>query len=118
MHRKRVFEDFEIKHFGEYHDLYVKSDTHYFQLIFSKTLEKNAKFPSTHGLAWQAAFLKKQEKLLNDIDMLLMVEKGIRGIICNRIHWYEKATNNYMEDFDENKESSYLSHWDANNLYG
>ena len=56
MHRKRVFEDFEIKHFGEYHDLYVKSDTHYFQLIFSKTLEKNAKFPSTHGLAWQAAF--------------------------------------------------------------
>ena len=91
---------------------------HYFQLIFSKTLEKNAKFPSTHGLAWQAAFLKKQEKLLNDIDMLLMVEKGIRGIICNRIHWYEKATNKYMEDFDENKESSYLSHWDANNLYG
>ena len=50
--------------------------------------------------------------------MLLMVEKGIRGIICNRIHWYEKATNKYIEDFDENKESSYLSHWDANNLYG
>ena len=35
---------------------------HYFQLIFSKILEKNAKFPSTHGLAWQAAFYKKQEK--------------------------------------------------------
>ena len=29
--------------------------------------------------------------------MLLMVEKGIRGIICNRIHWYEKATDKYMK---------------------
>ena len=40
---------------------------------------------SAHGLAWKAA-LKKTEvklKLLTDIDMLLMVEKGIRGGICN-----------------------------------
>ena len=27
MHAKRVCKDFEIKHFGEYHDLYFKSDT-------------------------------------------------------------------------------------------
>ena len=25
--RKRVFKDFEIKNLGEYHDLYLKSDT-------------------------------------------------------------------------------------------
>ena len=25
--------------------------------------------------------------LLTDIDMLLMVEKGIRGGICNATHW-------------------------------
>ena len=27
MHGKRVFKDFEIKNLGEYHDLYLKSDT-------------------------------------------------------------------------------------------
>ena len=27
MRRKRVCKDFEITHFGEYHDLYLKSDT-------------------------------------------------------------------------------------------
>ena len=26
-HAKRVCKDFEIKHLGEYHDLYVQSDT-------------------------------------------------------------------------------------------
>ena len=27
MHAKRVYKDFEIKNLGEYHDLYVQSDT-------------------------------------------------------------------------------------------
>ena len=27
MHGRRVCKDFEIKNFGEYHDLYLKSDT-------------------------------------------------------------------------------------------
>ena len=49
--------------------------------------------------------------------MLLMVEKGIRGRICNTIHQYAKANNKYMKDYDENKES-YLRYWDVNNLYG
>ena len=46
-----------------------------------------AKFLSTPGLAWQAALKKTKVKLdlLTEIDMLLMVEKGIRGGICNFI---------------------------------
>ena len=48
--------------------------------------------------------------------MLLMVEKGIRGGIWNAVHHYATANNKYAEDYDENKESSYLQYWDVNNL--
>ena len=46
-----------------------------------------------------------------------MVEKGIRGGICNRIHRYANANNKYMKDYGKNKESPYLKYWDVNNLY-
>ena len=39
--------------------------------------------------------------LLNDIDMLLMVEKGIRGRVTQSIYRYVKANNNHMKDYDK-----------------
>ena len=56
--------------------------------------------------------------LLTNIDMFLMVEKGIRRGICHSIYWYVKANNKYMKNYDKNKKSSYLQYWDVNNLYG
>ena len=46
------------------------------------------KFILAPGLAWQAALKRTGVKLdfLTDINMLLMVEKGIRGGICHTIH--------------------------------
>ena len=41
--------------------------------------------------------------------MLLMVEKGIGGGICNIIHRYAKANNKYMKDYNKDKESSYIN---------
>ena len=79
-----------------------------------------AHFLSALGLAWQA-FFKKAEvilELLTDIDMLLMVERGIRGWICHAIDRYAKANNKYMKNYDKDMELSYLEYLDANNLYG
>ena len=126
MQAKRVCKDFEIKNLGEYHDLHFKSDTLLLADVF-KNVRKvclniyhldPAKSLSAPGLAWQATLKKTEVKLelLTDINMVLMVEKGIRGGICNTIHRYAKANNKYMKDYD--KESSYLKYWDINNLYG
>ena len=50
--------------------------------------------------------------------MLLMVEKGIRGGICQAIHRYAKTNNKYMKYLHKNIESSYLIYLHANSLYG
>ena len=66
-----------------------------------------ATFISAPGLVWQAVLKKAEEELdlLTDTDMLLMIEMGIRGGICNSIHRYVKANNKYTKDHDKNKES-------------
>ena len=79
-----------------------------------------AHFLSAPGLAWQACFKKANVnlELLTDVDMLLMVEAGIRGGMCQPVHRYAKANSKYMKNYNKNIESSYLIYLDANNLYG
>ena len=96
MHVKRICKNFEMKNLGEYHDLYIQSDTLLLPDVFENFRNiclkiyklYPAKFLSAPGLAWQAAFKKTKVKLdlLTDIDMLLMVEKGIREGICHSIY--------------------------------
>ena len=50
--------------------------------------------------------------------MVLKVEKGTRGGICQAIHSYAKANNEYMKNYNKDIISSYLKYLDANNLYG
>ena len=106
--------------------MYVQIDTlllaNVFQNFRNKCIEiyerDRAHILSAPGLAWKE--LKKIEvklELLTDIDMLLMVEKGIRWGICHAINRYAEANDRYTKNYDQNKESSYIMHLDANNLY-
>ena len=94
-----------------------------------------AHFYTAPGLAWQALVAeyceheKRQKKcevcpeefrlqLLTDIDMLLMVEKGIRCGITQAVKRYAKANNKYMKDLYNLDEKSICLHYlDASNLY-
>ena len=127
-HAKNVFKTFKLNNLGDYHDLYVRSDTLLLADVFEnfrkaciKTYELDpAHFISLPGLAWQACLKKAgvELELLTDYDMLLMIEEGIRGGICHAVHRYAKANNRYMKNYDKSKESSYIQYLDANNLYG
>ena len=127
-HAQKVWKVFGIKNLGEYHDLYVQSNTLLLADVFENFRDKcieiyeldPAHFLSAPRLAWQACLKKTRVnlELLADIDMLLMVEKGIRGGIFQATYRYARANNKYMNDYDKNFESSYLVFLDANNLYG
>ena len=100
--------------------MYVQSDTllladvfENFQNMCLKIYEPDlARFLNAPGLAWQAALKKTKAKLdlLIDIDMLLMVEKGIEGGICHSIYWYTRTNNKHIKDYDKNKEYLHLQY--------
>ena len=127
-HGNNIFNKFKLNNLGDYHDLDVQSDTllladvfENFRDMFLKEYELDpAHFLSLPGLAWQACLKKTniELELLTNYDMLLMVEKGIRGGICHSIQRYAKANNKYMKSYNNNEESSYIQYLDTNNLYG
>ena len=127
-HAKIVFKNLINKNLGDYHDLYVQSDTLLLAHVFEKFRNMCIKvyeldpahLLSAPELAWQVC-LKKIEsilELLTDVDMLLMVEKGIKEGICHAMYRYVKADNNYMKDYNKDEEESFLEYLHANNLYG
>ena len=58
---------------------------------------------------------KSRIRIINNI--VLMVEKGLRGRICQVIHRHAKANNKYVKNYNKDVISSYLIYLDANSLY-
>ena len=112
-HALKVFNKFNIKNLGEYHDLYVQSDTILLADVFEsfknlciETYKLDpAYFLSLPGLARQACLKGSKIKLelISDIDIILFLEKGIRRGICHSVFTNAKANNKYMKDYDEKK---------------
>ena len=127
-HACKVWNEFGIKNMGDYHDLYLKTDTILPANVFKSfrsVCMKNygldpAHFYTAPGLAWKACLKKTgiRLELLLDPDMFLMFERGIGGGITQSVHRWAEANNPYMEEYDSNKPTNYLQYLDANNLYG
>ena len=115
-HAQKVFKEY-CTDMGDYHDLYVQTDTLLLADVFEKFRDKCIEiyglnpsyFYSAPGLACQACLKKTDVKLelLTDIDMLLMIGAGIRSGMVQSLHKYAKANNKYMNNCDKNIELSY-----------
>ena len=111
-HAARVFKEFKVNNLGHYHDLYVQSDTLLLADIFEnfrnmclKTYGLDpAYFVSLPGFAWYACLKITEIKLelITDINMLLMIESGMRGGVCHVVCSYAEVNNKYMNYYDEN----------------
>ena len=83
--------------------IYVQTDTLMLGDVYEKFRDKYIEiyrldpsyFLSAPGLAWQACLKKTEVKLelLTNINMLLMIEDGIRGGMCQSVHRHAKANN-------------------------
>ena len=127
-HANKVWETFRMETMRDYHDLYLKTDV----LLLADVFEKfrnvcmdnyqldPAWYYTSPGLAWDACLKITQVslELLHDQDMLLMVEKGIRGGVSMITKRHGVANNKYMKTHDKESPSKHIIYLDANNLYG
>ena len=127
-HAQTVWDTFELKTMGEYHNLYLQSDVLLLADVFEnfrKTCLEYYRLDPCHyftspGLSWDAMLKMTDVKLelITNIDMYQFVEKGLRGGISYIANRYGKANNKYMQNHNPNEESKHLMYLDANNLYG
>ena len=112
VYRKRICKDLEMRNLGVSHDLFVQSNTLLLADIFEKfrnmclkiyELDRSSKIYFSSWIIKGSSFKNTKVKLdlLTHVKMLLMVQKGIRGEICQKLII-----------------SSYIQYLDVNNLYG
>ena len=107
-HAQTIWKKFNCKTFKDYHMLYLQSDTlllgDVFENFRTTCLDTYKLDPARYftypGLSWDALLKETKVKLdlLKDPDMLLMIEKGIRGGISTITHRYAKANNPYIQE--------------------
>ena len=125
---EKIWDKFETKNMGDYHDHYLKNDVLFMVDVFEKFIDTSLKYYeldpchyfSSPGLSRDAMLKMTGVKLekISDTDKYLFIEKGLRGGISYIAKRYAKANNKYLNDYDPKKPSTFISYLDMNNLYG
>ena len=125
---QRVWTTMGCQSMGEYHDLYLYQDIFLLADIFEQFRQvclKNYQLDPAHyytvpGFSWDAAlkFTKVKLETLHDIEMQQFLERGMRGGISMISHRYAQANNKYLQEYDPEKPTSFITYQDSNNLYG
>ena len=99
-----------MKRMSDYQDLYLKTDVLLLADVFENFIKTRLDYYgldpchyfSSPGLSWDAMLKMTgvELELINDIDMHLFIEKGMRGGISYIAKRHSKANNKYMENYD------------------
>ena len=128
IHAQLVYNQFNCRNLGDYHDLYLLTDALLLADVFESFCDTclhnyhldPGHFYTSPGLAWQAALkmTKTTFDLVTDNDMHLMIEQSIRGGVAMIANRHATANNPLVGNYDPNKEKEYIICLDANSLYG
>ena len=125
---ERIWDKCNMKNMGGYHDHYLIKDVLLLADVFEKFIDTCLKYYeldpchyfSAPGLSWDAMLKMTNVKLekISDNDEYLFIEKGTRGGVSYIAKRFDKANNKYMSDYDSNKQPTFITYMDKNNLYG
>lgn len=127
-HTKLVWHTFGIKNLGQMADLYLKIDVMLLCSIFENFRSECLKihkldpcyYVTLPAFSWDSMlrYTKVRIKLIKNLEMLSMINKGIRGGFSCAIKKYAKSNNQFIADYNPDLPTTHIIYLDLNNLYG
>ena len=101
-----IWQQFSVQILGEYSDLYLKTDVlllaHIFENFHDKYIESYGLDPAYYytltGFTWDVMLKHKRInfELLTDINIVMFIERGVRGGLSQCSSRYARANNKSM----------------------